>query len=224
MHWQREFPWEHKSAHHTHLIQCRWACILQISPSTDGERHSYILIQTKHTAWCLKRMYVLTKIMISGKRFIHSNQQEELTRPAMSSRQLIHQCCPHLCCLLICQVCLRTITSRFAHINVKMPKPFIHRGFFFFFFTFMKLWTLRTNNGVGSPVDFPFLEHSCGRMMHSLWDADCYSCRYMVPLRKGGAYRWHHAAPWSAVRMSQVNVGRLKVTAFLMSRNKIILR
>lgn len=41
---------------------------------------------------------------------------------------------------------------------------------------------------------------------------------------EGKACRWHHAAPWTAVRMSQVNVGRLKVAVFLMSGNKILLQ
>lgn len=62
-------------------------------------------------------------------------------------------------------------------------------SFFFFFFNLCEIVNisaeLSTNIGISSPVDFPFLEHSCGRMMHSLWDADCYSCRCTVRLRKG---------------------------------------
>lgn len=67
--------------------------------------------------------------------------------------------------------------------------PFIRQHAFFFFFNLCETvnisTTLRTNIGFGVLVDFRFLEHCCGRMMHSLWDADSYSCRYTVPLRKG---------------------------------------
>lgn len=69
--------------------------------------------------------------------------------------------------------------------------PFVHQHVFFFsfFFNLCEIVNisaeLSTNIGISSPVDFPFLEHSCGRMMHSLWDADCYSCRCTVRLRKG---------------------------------------
>lgn len=61
----------------------------------------------------------------------------------------------------------------------KMPElTFYPPTCFFCFFYLLEI-------AFGSPVDFPFLEHSCGRMMHSLWATDCYSCRYTVPLRKG---------------------------------------
>lgn len=63
-----------------------------------------------------------------------------------------------------------------------------------------------------------------------LWKSDAYIARHSLLImkvqgltRKGRACRWHHAAPWTAVRMSQVNVGRLKVAVFLMSGNKILL-
>lgn len=118
--------------------------------------------------------------------------------------------------------------SQFSHINVNIADLTFYALTCFLFLTFMKEWTSPQHWGGTSasvaPIDFPFPGHSRGRMMHSLRDADCYSCRCAVPLRKGGAYRWHHGAPWSAVRMSQVNVGRMKVTAFLMLRNKIVLR
>lgn len=99
----------------------------------------------------------------------------------MSSWQLIHQPCPQLCGLLICQVCLRTMTSHFSHINVKKARADLLSTNMFVFGFFFYLREI----AFGSPVDFPFLEHRCGRMMHSLWAADCYSCRYTVPLRKG---------------------------------------
>ena len=52
-----------------------------------------------------------------------------------------------------------------------------------------------------------------------LWERDAYIAPHSFIIMKvqclsqeGRACRWHHAAPWTAVRMSQVNVGRLKVT------------
>lgn len=64
-----------------------------------------------------------------------------------------------------------------------------------------------------------------------LWKSDAYIAPHSSLIMEvqglaqwGRAWRWHHAAPWTAVRMSQVNVGRLKVAVFLMSGNKILLQ
>lgn len=65
-----------------------------------------------------------------------------------------------------------------------------------------------------------------------LWKSDAYIApRSFLIMEAQGLTRkrespctWHHADPWTAVRMSQVNVGRLKVAVFLMSGNKILLQ
>lgn len=55
---------------------------------------------------------------------------------------------------------------------------------FSYLFFFRKIGNISTALKT-SPVNFAFLEQNCRRMTHSLWDADCYSSRYTVPLRKG---------------------------------------
>lgn len=79
--------------------------------------------------------------------------------------------------------------SQFSHINVNMSDLTFCALTCFLFLTFMKEWTSPQHRGGTSasvaPIDFPFPGHSRGRMMHSLRDADCYSCRCAVPLRKG---------------------------------------
>lgn len=184
MQWQREFPWEHKRAHCTHLFECG-SVSFKISSFT-GLKFS-LRLNPKLNVWkgCLST--VQNNDLWQTIRSHQTGKWSSTNQPRVNGSWFISAAPPPLLSSHMSSLFLNPDVTILTHKSEHVWSDLLFADMFFpHLHERVNISTvLRTNIDVGGPIGFPLPGHSRGRMMHSLWDADCYSCRYAVPLRKG---------------------------------------